>query len=127
MSVRFTNIFLDAPSHLYKRSCPSVGPSVDPALFSKVKSTHIRRILCRVSGLDLFMSIFQLNPLRSLRTGLEIIKGWVICPIFLGNVFLNFYVYSKPSCGLSDNVVKNTYTRPPVKFRFILFPFCWFR
>ena len=27
-------LFLDAPSHLYKRVCPSVGPSVCPALFS---------------------------------------------------------------------------------------------
>ena len=47
--------FLDAPSHLYKKSCPSVGPSVRPfvgtVLFSKVKSTHTRRVLCRVSGL----------------------------------------------------------------------------
>ena len=24
------NVFLDAPSHLYKRSCPSVRPSVGP-------------------------------------------------------------------------------------------------
>ena len=65
--------YLDAPSHLYKRSCPSVGPSVRPSvrrsvgpsvrrsvrpsvrpvLFSKVKSTHTRRILCRVSDLVL--------------------------------------------------------------------------
>ena len=30
---------------------PSVGPSVRPVLFSKVKRTHTRRILCRVSGL----------------------------------------------------------------------------
>ena len=33
---------------------PSVGPSVRPVLFSKVISTHTRRILCRVSGLVLF-------------------------------------------------------------------------
>ena len=37
------------------RSCPSVGPSVrrsvGPVLFSRLKSTHSRRILCRVSGL----------------------------------------------------------------------------
>ena len=37
------------------RGCPSVGPSVDrsicPVLFLKVKSTHTRRILCRVSDL----------------------------------------------------------------------------
>ena len=54
--------FLDAPSHLYMRSCPSVGPSVRPSvrasvgpvLFSKVKITHTRRILCLVSGLVLF-------------------------------------------------------------------------
>ena len=30
---------------------PSVGPSACPVLFSKVKRTHTRRILCRVSGL----------------------------------------------------------------------------
>ena len=49
------SLFLDAPSHFYKRSCPSVrwsvGPSVGPVLFSKMKKTHTRRILCRVSGL----------------------------------------------------------------------------
>ena len=33
---------------------PSVRRSVCPALFSKVKSTHTRRILCRVSGLVFF-------------------------------------------------------------------------
>ena len=48
--------FLDAPSHLYKRLCPSVRRSVRPSVrmsrvFSKVKRTHSRRILCRVSGL----------------------------------------------------------------------------
>ena len=26
--VQETGYFLDAPSHLYKRSCPSVGPSI---------------------------------------------------------------------------------------------------
>ena len=38
------SVLLDAPSHLYKRSCPfvrpSVGPSVRPVLFLKVKSMH---------------------------------------------------------------------------------------
>ena len=47
--------FLDTPSHLYMRLCPSVrrsvGPSVRPVLFSKVISKHTRGILCRVSGL----------------------------------------------------------------------------
>ena len=43
--------FLYSPPYLYKRVCPSVCPSVRPVLFSKVKSTHTRRILCRVSGL----------------------------------------------------------------------------
>ena len=38
--------FLDAPSHLYKRSCPSVRRSVRPSV----------RILCRVSGFVLFHS-----------------------------------------------------------------------
>ena len=37
----------------------SVGPYVRPVLFSKVKSTHTRRILCRVSGL---VSIFLSFP-----------------------------------------------------------------
>ena len=53
-------VFLDAPSHLYKWVCPSVSPSlrlsICPMLFSKVKSTHTRRILCRVSGL-VFMEV----------------------------------------------------------------------
>ena len=35
------------------RLCPSVRRSVGPALYSKVKSTHTRRILCRVSALFL--------------------------------------------------------------------------
>ena len=35
------SIFWDAPSLLYKKSCPSVGPSVRPVLFSKVKSRHL--------------------------------------------------------------------------------------
>ena len=48
-------LYLDAPSHLFKRVFPSVcrlsiRPSVGP-LFSKVKSTHTGRIFCRVSGL----------------------------------------------------------------------------
>ena len=45
---------------------PSVRPSVCPVLFSKVKSTHTRRILCRVSGLVLFITpppLFSLRPL----------------------------------------------------------------
>jgi len=29
--------FLDATTHLYKRSCPSVGPSVRPVYFRKTK------------------------------------------------------------------------------------------
>ena len=36
---------------------PSVRRSVCPVLFSKVKSTHTRRILCRVSGLVFFMTV----------------------------------------------------------------------
>ena len=36
------SFFLDAPSHLYKRSCPSIGPSVGPVLLLKVKCTHTR-------------------------------------------------------------------------------------
>ena len=59
----FLSLFLDAPSHLYKRLCPSVRPSVGPSvrrsvcpvLFLKVKRTHTRRILCRVSGLVVFI------------------------------------------------------------------------
>ena len=61
-------VFLDAPSHLYTRLCPSVrrsvrrsvrlfvSPSVCHLLFTKVKRTHTRRILCRVSGL-VFLSV----------------------------------------------------------------------
>ena len=40
--------FLNAPSHLYKRVCPFVRPSV-PSYFQ----TRTRRILCRVFGLVL--------------------------------------------------------------------------
>ena len=34
----FEDLFLDATTHLYKRSCPSVGPSVRPALFSNIEN-----------------------------------------------------------------------------------------
>ena len=46
--------FLDAPSHLYKRVCPSVRRSVGPSVRLSVPcyfQTRTRRILCRVSGL----------------------------------------------------------------------------
>ena len=54
------NVFRCAVASLYEVVSvrPSVRPSVVPALFSKVKSTHTRRILCRVSGLVfLFLKI----------------------------------------------------------------------
>ena len=41
---------------IWGRVRPSVCPSVCPVLFFKVKSTHTRRILCRVSGL-VFLSL----------------------------------------------------------------------
>ena len=47
-------LFLDAPSHLYKRVCPSVRPSVGPSVGPSVPryfQTRFRRIFCRVSGL----------------------------------------------------------------------------
>ena len=44
--------FLDAPSHLYKRVCPSVRSSVRPSVPSYFQ-TRTRRILCHVSGLVL--------------------------------------------------------------------------
>ena len=55
--------FLLHPALLVRRSVrpsvgPSVRPSVGPVLFSKVKITHTRRILCRVSGLVSFISLF---------------------------------------------------------------------
>ena len=46
--------FLDAPSHLYKRVCPYVRPSVRRSVGPSVPryfQTRTRRILCRVSGL----------------------------------------------------------------------------
>ena len=54
--MKCTILFLDAPSHLYKRVCPSVLPSVRPSVRPSVPSyfqTRTRRILCRVSGLVL--------------------------------------------------------------------------
>ena len=50
----FFLFFLDAPSHLYMRSCPSVRPSVRRSIRRSVPCyfrRHTRRILCRVSGL----------------------------------------------------------------------------
>ena len=49
----FVFCFLDAPSHLYKRVCPSVRRSVGPSV-PRYFQTRTRRILCRVSGLVLF-------------------------------------------------------------------------
>ena len=58
--------FSDAPSHLYKRSCPSLCRSVCPVLFSKVKRTYTRRILCRVSGLVfLLWNYIEANPIKN--------------------------------------------------------------
>ena len=45
--------FLDAPSHLYKRSCPSVRPSVRP---SRVIFTHVLGASCAVYP-ALFLSV----------------------------------------------------------------------
>ena len=43
---RYGELFLDATSHLYKRSCPSVRPSVRrsvcPVLFSNIEKRHFR-------------------------------------------------------------------------------------
>ena len=48
----FLPTFLDAPSHLYKRVCPSVRPSVCPYVRPlTLRKMRVRRILCRVSGL----------------------------------------------------------------------------
>ena len=34
-------LFLDAPSHLYMRSCPSVGPSVRPSVRRSVGPSRV--------------------------------------------------------------------------------------
>ena len=65
-------LFLDSPSHLYKRVCPSVGssvrgsvrpwvcPSMGPSVLGSISIKEncgilcARRILCRVSGLFSF-------------------------------------------------------------------------
>ena len=38
-------------SRVHPSICPSIGPSIHPVLFLKVKSTHTRHILCCVSAL----------------------------------------------------------------------------
>ena len=62
------SFFLDAPSHLYKRVCPSVGPSVRPSVGPSVPryfQTRTRRILCRVSGLVFFFFLsFSFPPFQ---------------------------------------------------------------
>ena len=50
-------VVLDAPSHLYKSLCPSVGPYV-PCYFRRWKKSHTRRIFCRVSDLVFLTAIF---------------------------------------------------------------------
>ena len=50
----------------------SVGPSVCPVLFLKVKSTHTRRILCRVSGL--VPRVILLVPDRSIKQVFSILS-----------------------------------------------------
>ena len=68
--------FLDAPSHLYKRSCPSVRPSVRrsvrPALFSKVKGKDTRRIflfLCPMLSPSFSFLSFTLRGFEGFRDG----------------------------------------------------------
>ena len=68
---------------------PSVRRSVGPALFSKVKSTHTRRILCRVSGLVFSLQGFSfeirfgenLARLECLRGTVEVVKGQKDVPL----------------------------------------------
>ena len=55
-------LFLDAPSHLYKRSCPSVRRSVRRSVGPSVPryfQTRTRRILCRVSAIRPCFSFTQ--------------------------------------------------------------------
>ena len=59
---------------------PSVRRSVGPALFSKVKSTHTRRILCRVSGL-----VSQLTNLSRMPLMLQGNRNWRRVWIIDGN------------------------------------------
>ena len=54
----FLLCFLDAPSHLFKRVCPSVRRSVGPSV-PRYFQTPARRIWCRVSGLVLFWTVVQ--------------------------------------------------------------------
>ena len=61
----FYLMFLDAPSHLYKRLCPSVRPSVGPSVPSYFPM-RTRRILCRVSGLVIVFTVFFPSFLRLL-------------------------------------------------------------
>ena len=57
--------FLDATTHLYKRSCPSVRPSVRRSVRPSVPcyfQTCTRRILFRVSGLVSFPTSLSIAP-----------------------------------------------------------------
>ena len=57
---------------------PSVRRSVCPVLFSKVKTTHARRILCRVSGLVFSSHRYKISffVLSSFRRGLCLFQPW---------------------------------------------------
>merc|ERR1711989_28160 len=65
--------FLDAPSHLFKRVCPSVRPSirlsVHPSVHNAFSQITARRILSRVLGLGIFHSVK--NGLLTNRIGLH--------------------------------------------------------
>ena len=89
----FSFSFLDAPSHLYKRLCPSVrrsvrrsvrpsvGPSVCPVLYSKVISTHTLTVLMVLQWSSELKQMCCVHPL-------PVEQSW---PLFLNhtNVLMN--------------------------------------
>ena len=84
------DIFLDAPSHLYKRSCPSVRRSVCPVLFSMMKISHTRR---RVSGLVRcnYASLWEVGPSVPCYFWTTIIA--LLSSFFLFSFFFSFFFF----------------------------------
>ena len=154
--IRFLyDLFLDAPSHLYKRLCPSVRPSVSPSIGPSVRPSvpcyfrrwkariRTRRILCRVSGLvTLLVKTERRVKRRCLNAIINLIflsiESFIFCPthgliiIIRTTPFFPTYlrlVSSHQQFSHQKSEKKNKMTR---QFEgewispFLLGPFSWF-
>ena len=86
-----TSFFLDAPSHLYKRLCPSIGPSVGPSVPSYFQTRTILGASCAVYP-ALFALSFSLCCLFNRdQRDTRYLRSRVLVPHFSVSVFPCFY------------------------------------